>query len=200
MPIRSTHSKTSERAKTARGSASGMRESVLQMLKDDHKKVKKAFRDFEKLDPHEEPERCAELVTRTCTELEIHAQLEEEIFYPAVRQALKEHDLLEEAEVEHTSAKMLIANLRGMSPEDEKYGATFTVLGEYVKHHIQEEEKEMFAQIERSKIDWSGLHEAMQSRHEELMAEHGMSETMEGDSEVKESASPASRSRSGRTR
>jgi hypothetical protein len=176
-----------------------MRESVLQMLKDDHKHVKKAFRDFEKLDPHEEPERCAELVGRTCTELEIHAQLEEELFYPAVRQAIKEHDLLEEAEVEHNSAKMLIGNLRGMSPEDEKYSATFTVLGEYVKHHIQEEEKEMFAQIERAKIDWSGLYEAMQSRHEELMAEHGMSEAMEGE-EAMASASPAARSRTGRTR
>lgn len=177
MPLRSTQTKTAGR-QTARRSASSLRESVLEMLKDDHKRVKKAFRDFEKLDPHEEPERAAEIVEQTCSELEVHAQLEEEIFYPAVRENISEADLVTEAEVEHKSAKQLIADIRNLSPDDEKYAASFTVLGEYVKHHIREEEQEMFAQLERAKIDWGGLLEAMQSRRDELMGEHGMEDPM----------------------
>lgn len=187
MAIRSSQPKTTERAKSTRRSASGTRESVLQMLKDDHKQVKKAFRDFEKLDPHEEPERCAQLVEQTCNELEIHARIEEDLFYPAVRQAIQDEDLMHEAEVEHKSAKMLIEELRGMSPQDEKFGATFTVLGEYVKHHIQEEEKEMFSQLERAKVDWAGLLEAMQSERQELMSDYGI-----GDSEAAEMSASAS--------
>jgi iron-sulfur cluster repair protein YtfE (RIC family) len=173
MPLRSTQTKTAGR-QTSRRSASSLRESVLEMLKDDHKRVKKAFRDFEKLDPHEEPERCAEIVEQTCSELEIHAQLEEELFYPAVRENIADADLVAEAEVEHKSAKQLIADLKNMSPEDEKYAATFKVLGEYVKHHVREEEQEMFKQLERTKIDWSAMLEAMQSRRQEMIGEGGM--------------------------
>lgn len=173
MPLRSTQTKTAGR-QTARRSASSLRESVLKMLKDDHRRVKKAFRDFDRLDPHEEPERCAEIVEQTCNALEIHARLEEEIFYPAMREKIADADLVAEAEVEHKSAKQLIADIRTLSPEDEKYVASFTVLGEYVKHHIREEEQEMFAQLERAKIDWSSLLEAMQGRRDELMGEHGM--------------------------
>lgn len=173
MPLRSTQTRTTGR-QTARRSVASLRESVLDMLKDDHKRVKKAFRDFEKIDPHEDPEGAAELVEQTCSELEVHAQLEEEIFYPAVREAISEADLVTEAEVEHKSAKQLIADIRSLSPEDEKYAASFTVLGEYVKHHIREEEQEMFKQLERAKIDWSGILESMQQRRQELMAEHGM--------------------------
>lgn len=173
MPLRSTQTRTTGR-QTARRSVASLRESVLDMLKDDHKRVKKAFRDFEKIDPHEDPERAAELVEQTCSELEVHAQLEEEIFYPAVRETISEADLVTEAEVEHKSAKQLIADIRGLSPEDEKYAASFTVLGEYVKHHIREEEQEMFKQLERAKIDWSAMLESMQQRRQELMAEHGM--------------------------
>lgn len=173
MPLRSPHTRTTGR-QTARRSIASLRESVLEMLKDDHKRVKKAFRDFEKIDPHEDPERAAELVEQTCSELEVHAQLEEEIFYPAVRENISEADLVAEAEVEHKSAKQLIAEIRNLSPDDEKYAASFTVLGEYVKHHIREEEQEMFKQLERAKIDWGGMLESMQQRREQLMGEHGM--------------------------
>ncbi len=147
------------------------RNIILTMLKDDHKRAKKAFRDFEKLDPHEDSEQCRMLVEQTCGELEVHAALEEELFYPAARSYLSEEDLIDEAEVEHSTLKSLIQQLKTMEPEDEKFTATFTVLGEYVKHHVREEENEMFPQLGRAKLDWKGLCDEINSRREELMQE-----------------------------
>jgi predicted unusual protein kinase regulating ubiquinone biosynthesis (AarF/ABC1/UbiB family) len=151
--------------------ATAAREAVISMLVDDHKRVRKAFRAFEKLDPENDPEGCEELVRHTCAELQMHTSLEEEIFYPAVREVLKEQDLLDEAEVEHMTAKQLIERLEGMGPDEDKYAAFFTVLGEYVQHHVKEEEKEMFPKLERAKIDWAALQQEMEARREELMAE-----------------------------
>lgn len=148
------------------------RNIVLTMLKDDHKRAKKAFRDFEKMDPHENPEECRALVDQACAELEVHALLEEELFYPAVRSCFSEEELIDEAEVEHSTVKMLIQQLHSLDPEDEKFAATFKVLGEYVKHHVKEEEGEIFPQLNRAKMDWKGLCDEMQTRREELMGEH----------------------------
>src|SRR4030095_12404141 len=126
---------------------SNARKEVIDLLKEDHKQVKKQFREFEKMDPQEDAQSCEELVRRTCSELDVHATLEEELFYPAARAALKGQegeDLLDEAKVEHQSVKMLIEQLEGMGSTDPMFKASFTVLGEYVKHHVQEEEGEMF--------------------------------------------------------
>jgi hemerythrin-like domain-containing protein len=98
----------------------------------------------------------------------VHTTLEEEVFYPAVREAIEDEDLLNEAAVEHESAKMLIDQLENMDPDDPNYHATFTVLGEYVKHHIKEEETEMFPQAEKSDLDFDSLGDRMRSRKEEL--------------------------------
>ena len=166
---------TAEKTTRSTGAAAA-REQVLNMLKEDHKRAKKAFKDFEKLDAQKQPDECKELVEQTCGELQVHTTLEEEIFYPAVRQALKEQDLLDEAEVEHGSAKQLIEQLQTMQQGgqmDGKFAATFTVLGEYVKHHIKEEEGELFEQCEKAgnKVDWAALGEQMTSRKAELMEE-----------------------------
>jgi hemerythrin-like domain-containing protein len=104
-------------------------------------------------------------------ELKIHAQVEEEIFYPAARDALKERDLLDEAEVEHTVAKQPISELESMTPKDDLFDAKFTVLGEYVKHHVQEEEKELFPKAKRAKLDMDELGHRIIQRKQELMAE-----------------------------
>jgi hemerythrin-like domain-containing protein len=159
---------------------------ILADLKDDHKRVRKAFRDFEKFDPKEDPEICQAIVEKTCAELEVHADLEEQVFYPAARQATKDEELLEEAEVEHTTAKTLIEQLKGMGPSDAKFGATFKVLGEYIKHHAGEEEKEMFPSLTRTSVDWDSVLERMTSRREELKEEKGLAaieekEALEGD-------------------
>lgn len=152
------------------------RSEVLEMLKEDHARVKKAFRDAQKLDAEEDSQELQMIVEQTCAELEVHARLEEELFYPAVREAIKDTELMEEAEIEHGSAKALIAQLREMTPEDDKYAAMFKVLGEYVKHHIKEEEKEMFEQLNRSSIEWEELQQQMLTMRETLMGEMGLLE------------------------
>jgi hemerythrin-like domain-containing protein len=151
---------------------------ILEMLKEDHQRVKKAFKTAEKLHQEEEHEELQALVEQTCAEIQVHAQLEEELFYPAAREAVKDEDLIEEAEVEHGSAKALIEQLQGMPPEDPKYFATFTVLGEYLKHHIKEEENELFEQLSsgRSKVAWEELQQQMLTMRETLMAEMGLAE------------------------
>src|SRR5512145_396977 len=144
--------------------------AALDMLKEDHDKVKKAFKEFEKLD-REDTATVQELVQTVCEELKVHTALEEEIFYPAVREAIEDEDIMNEAQVEHDSAKMLIEQLENMGPDDPNYHATFTVLGEYVKHHIKEEESEMFAQAKKAGIDLEALGERMQERKSELLSQ-----------------------------
>lgn len=167
---RSSSSTSSRRTSRANSEA---REEILNLLKEDHKRAKKAFRDFEKMD-HQDEEACQELVTRTVAELEIHAEIEEDLFYPAVRNALSDDALINEAEVEHMTFKTLIAQLKEMDPSDEKYTATFTVLGEYVKHHVKEEESEMFQGLSRARLDWTGLLEEANQLRQDLMAKRGL--------------------------
>jgi len=151
--------------------AAAARTELLKMLKGDHKKVKKAFQSFERLDKQQQGDECQALVTQTCNDLALHTSLEEEVFYPAIRTVLREPQLIDEAEVEHASAKTLIADLRQMPPEDRAYTATFKVLGEYVKHHIGEEESEIFPQLTRAKLDWDGLLGQMTARRRALEEE-----------------------------
>jgi hemerythrin-like domain-containing protein len=139
------------------------------LLKQDHEKVKKAFKEFEKMD-HEDTATMQELVVQVCNELKVHTTIEEEIFYPAAREAIEDDDLMNEAKVEHESAKQLIEQLEGMDASDPLYAATFTVLGEYVQHHIKEEESEMFPEAKKAKLDLDALGEEMMARKEELMA------------------------------
>ena len=140
---------------------------AIELLKQDHDKVEKAFKQFEKMD-REDEEACAELVRTVCEDLKVHTTLEEEIFYPAARDAIDDDDILNEAAVEHETAKMLIEQLENMQPDDPNYHATFTVLGEYVRHHVKEEESEMFPQVKKTDLDLEALGEQMRARKEEL--------------------------------
>jgi hemerythrin-like domain-containing protein len=145
--------------------------SAIDLLEEDHEKVKKAFKQFEKMD-RSDAEGCRELVETVCADLRVHTTVEEEIFYPAVREAIEDEDLMNEAAVEHETAKMLIEQLENMEPDDPNYFATFTVLGEYVMHHVKEEEDEMFPEAKKAKqLDLEALGEQMQARKEELTAE-----------------------------
>lgn len=153
--------------------AANTRTRILNELKDDHKRVKKAYRDFQKIDHHEDPQACAPLVEQVLSELRVHAALEEELLYPAARGQVAEEDLIDEAEVEHEMLHVLIDQLALMDPEDELYAARFTVLCEYVTHHVKEEEGEMFPQLERARLDWEALGREMDERRQELMSVEG---------------------------
>lgn len=185
--------KTTSRSSTSSRGRGSAKTQIIEMLKADHKKVKKAFKEFEKLEPQQDPESASALVEQTLADIEVHAELEEQVFYPAARQAIKDEELLEEAEVEHMTAKVLIEQLKGMGPEDEKYAATFKVLGEYINHHVKEEEGEMFEQMTGRGVEWDQVLEQMQMRRMELMQEKGM--PME-DEEMEASAPASMRGRS----
>lgn len=182
----------------AKARSKSEQQDAIDILLEDHKKVQKLFKDFEKLD-RQDTEACQELVGTACTELKIHSLLEKELFYPAVRDQVdkeEDEDLLNEAEVEHQTVDQLIETLEGMDPGDAMYAAHFTVLSEYVKHHVQEEEKEMFPRVRKLKgLDLAALGEEMTGRKEELMSELGGGEDedaeleeLEEDEEVSDSA------------
>jgi len=141
--------------------------NAIKLLQEDHDYVKKAFRAFEKMD-HEDGPAVHALVGQVCEALKAHAKVEEELFYPTVRKAIKDEDLMNEAEVEHDSAKSLIRQLERMKPDDPKYVATFTVLGEYVKHHVKEEESEIFPMARRRRVNLKSLGNKLMARKIEL--------------------------------
>ena len=108
-------------------------------------------------------------MSEICKELSVHAQVEEEIFYPAFKQASKDNVLVPEATVEHATVKDLIAQVEGKEPDGEMYDAKIKVLSEYVKHHVKEEQNEMFPKAKESKLDLIELGTKIASRKAELM-------------------------------
>ena len=144
---------------------------AIKLLTVDHAKVKKMFKEFEKLSKKDDEEGKQELATQICQELMVHAQLEEEIFYPAAREAIEDEELMNEAVVEHNSAKELIAQIQSMGASDPMFDATVKVLGEYVNHHIEEEQNEIFPKVEKAKVDLEEIGAEIAQRKEELMEE-----------------------------
>ena len=143
---------------------------AIEILKEQHDKVKKSLKEFEKLD-REDTAAQQQLVRATCEDLKLHTTVEEELFYPAAREAMDDEDVMNEAQVEHETAKMLIEQLENMGADDPNFHATFTVLGEYVLHHVKEEEGEMFPQVRKTDLDLEELGTRMRARMQELMGE-----------------------------
>lgn len=143
---------------------------ALALLKADHKEVSGWFEDFE--DAEGDAAKSA-LVAKICLALKVHTRIEEEIFYPAAREATKDDDLLDEAVVEHAGAKDLIAQLEGMKPGDDLYDAKVKVLGEQIAHHVEEEETELFPESKQAKMDLVALGAQMAERKAALMSELG---------------------------
>src|SRR3954466_15148794 len=164
---KSASRKTASKKKSAR--SSGGASDALTLLRTDHKKVQDMFKQFEKTRSGDRKQALAEQI---CTELTIHAQIEEEIFYPAAREAIREKDLIAEATVEHQSAKDLIAQIEG-GGGGEMWEAKVKVLGEYINHHVKEEQNELFPQVKKSKLDTKAIGEQLQARKMELMGEGG---------------------------
>ncbi len=148
---------------------SGSAPNALELLKADHDKVKHLFREFDSLKgSDEDDERKSELVDEICYELTLHTMLEEEIFYPAVRAAIDDDDMMDEADIEHAGARELISQLEVMYPGDDHFDATVTVLGEEIAHHIDKEESDMFDAVRGAGIDLDELGEQINARKEEL--------------------------------
>ena len=141
---------------------------AIKLLKDDHREVQTYFKRYESLDDDNEKQVLADKI---CVALTVHAQIEEEIYYPAVREAIDDDDLLDEAEVEHASAKQLIAEIQAMRAGDRLFDAKVTVLGEYVNHHVAEEEGEMFPESRDSDLDLKALGIQLAERKAELMTQ-----------------------------
>lgn len=145
------------------------------LLDADHRAVKKLFKQYEELTnsrARNTAQKKMDLAREICQELTVHTQIEEEIFYPALRAVLKDTDLLAEATVEHQSAKDLIAQIESADEADEAFDAKVTVLGEYIDHHVKEERNELFPKARSArKLDLVSMRDELEQRKEELMGE-----------------------------
>jgi hypothetical protein len=159
-------------AKPRRTRRTGRRDPLaITLLKKDHREVEGWFDEYEQLE--EDSEKLA-LFNKIALALKVHTRIEEEIFYPEERGEI-EDDMLDEAYVEHDGAKKLIAEIEAMQPGDEFYDAKVKVLGEYIKHHVKEEEQPggIFAQAKKGDEDLDAMGERLKARKEELMTELG---------------------------
>jgi hypothetical protein len=138
----------------------------------DHRHVKALFTRFARIQAG--VARKADLVARICDELELHARVEEEIFYPAVRAVIDDDPLMDEAAVEHDAAKTMVAQLRSMRPGDLHYDARVAVLGEYVRHHIEVEEQEIFTRARTADLDLAEIARSIDARKRQLRGENSL--------------------------
>ena len=155
-----------------RKAAGGSRQDAIAILKADHRQVEQWFAQFEKT--RSGPRKDA-LARQICHALQVHTQIEEEIFYPAFLEATQEKDIHHEAEVEHSGAKKLIAEIESSEPADDYFDAKVTVLSEMIKHHVREEEKSggMFAKARQAEMDLKQLGERLAARKMELESGNG---------------------------
>lgn len=166
-----SHSKSSK-SKPRRTRRSGRRDPLaVQLLKKDHREVEGWFDEYEQLEDEGEK---LQLFNKIALALKVHTMIEEEIFYPESRGEV-EDDMLDEAFVEHDGAKKLIAEIEKMEPGEEYYDAKVKVLGEYIKHHVKEEEQPggIFSQAKKGDEDLEEMGERLKERKQELMKEMG---------------------------
>ena len=163
--------KTATTGKVTATAAAAKKDATV-FLQRDHTEVHRFFRQYDRLvKGNADVVERVELARQICTLVVIHAQIEEEIFYPAAREAGVEDSLMDEAEVEHDLAIYLAVKIEEMDPVDEPYDANVKVLGEYIDHHVQEEEGKMFPKCRKSGMDLAALATRLAERKAELMAE-----------------------------
>ena len=167
-----TKAKTAAARKTQTKTQSARSEGMnaIELLKHDHREVEEYFEEYEDLEDDAEK---AELSAKICQALKVHAQIEEEIFYPAAREATGDEDLLDEAVVEHAGAKRLIEEIESMEVGEDLYDAKIRVLGEQIKHHVKEEEEELFPEAQRSDMDLKAVGKDLEARKMELLTGMG---------------------------
>ena len=164
---RKASTRTTPRTAPATSSRGSSRTDAIALLRADHKRVSELY---EQYDSARSPAKKKALVATICQELSIHAQVEEEIFYPAVKAALKDQELVPEAQVEHATLKELIAQVKDREPDGEMFDAKIKVMSEYTKHHVKEEQNEMFPKARDSRLDLEELGAQIAARKEELLA------------------------------
>ncbi|WP_432380003.1 hemerythrin domain-containing protein [Duganella sp. P38] len=142
-------------------------QDAIALLIEDHETVKSLFEQYEELGDRAHVSK-HKLALQICEELTRHTMIEEEIFYPAVRKAIKDDDIMDESLVEHASAKDLIAQIQSMEPTEDLFDAKVKVLSEMIDHHVEEEETEMFPKVRKTKLDLEELGQAMAERKEEI--------------------------------
>jgi hemerythrin-like domain-containing protein len=180
------------RSTTTSGRSSDAPRDAIALLKQDHRTVSALFEEFEKAEEEEQ----SAIAQRVCQLLTVHATIEEELLYPAAKEAFEDEendDLVNEAEVEHGSAKELIAKIEGMSSDDEHFKATVTVLGEYIKHHVKEEENELFPELKKTELDLKELGGQLAERKFALMEQMGIEEEAEPQPRKRSAGARASR-------
>jgi hemerythrin superfamily protein len=160
----------------SKGGSARAQPLAIELLLADHRKVEDLFEQYEGEKEGDEGTR-REIAQQICAELTVHAQVEEELFYPWLREQLEDEDMemVEEAQVEHNSAKDLIAQIEGAADIDEVFNAKVKVLSEYIKHHVQEEENEIFPEVRGEQEELDELGQEMAARKGELMEEMGLS-------------------------
>jgi hemerythrin superfamily protein len=145
-------------------------QDAIELLTSQHREVEQMFKQFEEMGDRAKSSK-KKITDKICSALIMHTTIEEEIFYPAVREASKDtEDMVDEAVVEHAAAKDLISQLQEMDPEDDLYDAKVKVLSEQIEHHVEEEEKEMFPKVRKIGLDLASLGEEMADRRDELTA------------------------------
>ncbi len=150
---------------------------VVEMLKEDHEKVKGLFEEFESAEQKQQ----GDIAATAIMELEVHADLEEKLIYPAIREQIDDDEMMNEAVEEHHLVHVLIKELKKLKPKDEVFQAKFKVLGELVKHHIEEEEGEILPKAQESDIDWESLESAVMKRRDAVIAKlSGSKKTSKG--------------------
>ena len=161
--------KTSTAARKAPAKTAGATPGpdAITLLRADHKRVSALYEQYESA---RSATKKKALVATICQELSIHAQVEEEIFYPAVKAALKDKEMVPEAQVEHATLKELIAQVKDKEPDGEMFDAKIKVMSEYTKHHVKEEQNEMFPKARATRLDMNELGARIAARKEELLA------------------------------
>jgi len=167
---------------------------ALELLMTEHRKVEDLFSQYDDEKDGDEDTR-RRLAQRICAELKVHTQIEEELFYPFLRENLEEDDLdlVEEAQVEHNSAKDLIEQIEGATEIDDEYNAKVKVLGEYIRHHVNEEENEIFPKVADHPEELDEVGQEMASRKSELAEELGLEQEAGEEGEEEESGESAPR-------
>lgn len=154
--------------KTSAHTTASKGQDATTLLRSDHKVVSALFAQYKKARSSADKK---EIVAQICMELKVHAQIEEEIFYPAVKSAMKDKTLIPEATVEHATLKTLLAQVENVPPEGEMFDAKIKVLSEYVQHHVEEEQNEIFPKAKATRLDMMELGAQLAERKAELLAE-----------------------------